>query len=145
MGPLASIGSCSGKGTSRSPAPEPTIASGQAFFTAAVVPAVSWPSLQTGRPLAFTWMLLSKSMFRVFTAGGMSAVDGADFSVDARRNRGLAVSGQLAREDPSVVPEEEVAGANHVRLGESTRRGEQREHGHDCPGANQMLAHALPP
>ena len=83
--------------------------------------ASSWPSLQAGRPLAFRLNALVEVEVERSDRGRMGAVGGSDFRVDVGRDRRLAAPRQLRRRDAAVVFEEEVPGADDLRLGESGR------------------------
>ena len=145
IGPLALNGVCSGKATSTSPSPEPTIASGQALLRGRGGRASSWPYLQTGRPLAFTWMLLSKSSRGSLIAGGwLPSVVPISASMCAEIGAWL-VPGELGRRDAAVVLEEEVPGADHLRLGEGARRDDQREPGPETVTRISCFLMLLPP
>jgi hypothetical protein len=69
-GPVEENGGCSGKATSTSAEPAPTIASGQARLASAVVRDASCAALQVGRPTASIPIVLSTSSSRFSTAGG---------------------------------------------------------------------------
>ena len=95
--------------------------------------------LAGGQALGVDRMLLSKSMSTVLTAGGWLPSVGSDRRVDVARNRCLAVPRQPGRRDAAVVPEEEVPGPDHVRLGQSAGRDDQGECERDGGGANRCL------
>ena len=69
-GPVERNGACSGKATSTSALPEPTIAAPQACLAAALVRDWTCPARQTGSPTASMPIVLSISISTLCSGGG---------------------------------------------------------------------------